>query len=86
MAERTYLSDSYVVDVIRPGSTFPIIRVITRKKTRRPSKIGEDYQIGNPLGNVDTYNDRNIDELARQIGRAILDDSQIIQSWRASHP
>jgi len=84
--EKEFKGDSYVVDVISPGTTFPIIRVIKRKKKREPNTIAEDYQIGPPLGNVNTYNDINIDETARQIGRAILDDSLIIQNWRASHP
>ena len=86
MVEKTYKSDSYKVDIIRPSTTFPIIRIIKRKKKREPNAIAEDYQIGPPLGNVNTYNDNNIDEIARQIGRAILDDSQIIFNWKASHP
>ncbi len=86
MTEKTYKGDSYIINIIPPSTTFPIIQMIRRKKKREPNTIAEDIQIGHPLGNVHEYDDENIDETARQIGRALLDDSLIIQNWKASHP
>ena len=82
MVEREYTSDSYIVNITPKGPTFPAVRIVKRKKVRKPSSISEDYNIGPPLGDKYAYDDDKINETARQIGRAILDDSEIIQLWR----
>ncbi len=81
--------DSYVVDVIHPAKTapYPVIYVCPRKKNRPWGKVEQDSDKGKFLpissGSFDTP---NIEETARLIGRAILDDSQIIRDWRDNRP
>jgi len=65
------------------GKTFPWIRIIKRKKKRIPAEIAEDYQIGTLMGDGDAYDNENfINETAKLIGGAILDDGEIIRLWK----
>ena len=84
-----FKGDSFVVDIIPPAKTapYPMIYVCPRKKSREKGKLALDSAREKFLkvspGSFDTF---NIDETARQIGKAILDDSGIIRNWRASRP
>ena len=84
-----FKGDSFVVDIIPPAKTapYPMIYVCPRKKSREKGKLALDSAREKFLkvspGSFDTL---NIDETARQIGKAILDDSEIIRNWRASRP
>jgi hypothetical protein len=81
--EREFHGDSYVVNVTPPGTTFPWVKVVRRKKRRLRGRIAEEVEIRAPgFGDMDAFDEANIDETARQIGRAILDDSEIIREWR----
>ena len=80
--EKIYLGNSYVVNITRPGKTFPSIRIVRRKQTREHSKINGEEELRPVLGDTDAYNEVNIDETARLIGRVILDDSEIIRRWK----
>ena len=82
---RRFRGDSYIVDITPPGTSFPWVKVIRRRRTRLWGRIAGDQEIRTPgFGNMDSFDEPTIDETARQIGRAILDDSQIIQTWRAN--
>lgn len=81
--------DSYVVDVIHPAKTapYPMICVCPRKKNRPWGKVGRDSDKEKFLPiSSSSFDTPNIEETARLIGRAILDDSQIIRDWRGNRP
>ncbi|MBA7693067.1 hypothetical protein ES703_101642 [subsurface metagenome] len=79
---KEFKCDSYVVDVIRPAKTvpFPAIFISRRKKKRRTGELalepGEFLKVSSH-----DFDPPNIDETARQIGRAILDDSDIVRDF-----
>jgi len=82
--EREFHGNSYIVDITPPGTTFPWVKVVRRRRIRVRGRIAEEAEIRAPgFGNMDAFDEPNIDETARQIGRAILDDSGIIREWRA---
>ena len=86
MQEREFHGDSYIVDITPPGTTFPWVKVVRRSRTRRRGRVAGEAEIRSPgFGDTDAFDERNIDETARQIGRAILDDSDIIREWRTRH-
>ena len=81
---RWFSGDSYIVDITPPGTSFPWVKVVRRKKIRLWGRIAGDEEIRAPgFGNMDVFDEPTIDDTARQIGRAILDDSEIIRDYRA---
>ncbi|MBA7469445.1 hypothetical protein ES707_04714 [subsurface metagenome] len=80
---REHRGDSYVVDITPPGSTFPFILIARRSRARVRGKVSSEVLAGR-LGSQNAYDDEHIEETALRIGMAILEDSQIIQEWRAS--
>ena len=80
-----FKSDSYVVDIIPYAgeADFPAIYVARRKKLRERGKLAEEQGTGRFL-KIDSvaFNDINLDETACKIGRAILDDSEIVQDFK----
>lgn len=84
MQETEFRGDSYIVDITPPGTTFPWVKVVRRRRVRPRGRIAEEAEIQAPgFGNMDAFDESNIDETARQIGRAVLEDSRIIREWRA---
>jgi len=77
--------DSYIIDIAPPSTTFPFIWIARRRQSRQRGKVSSEALVLR-IGSTDAFDTANIDETARQIGRAILDDSQIIQSWQANRP
>ena len=87
--EQEFKGDSYLVDIIPPAETapYPMIYICPRKRIRQRGKLGLDSTKEQFLKvSATSFDDTNMDETACQIGRAILEDSQIIQRWRASRP
>jgi hypothetical protein len=80
--EREFKGDSYVVNVTPTGSTFPAVQIIRRKKVRQRGQVAQDVDLG-MIGRASDYtSDEGLDALARQIGRIILDDSELVQQFR----
>lgn len=73
--------DSFVINIMPPADTFPAIRILRRNRNRPPSRLAAGEEIGF-LGNQDSYNNANYDETAKEIGRCILENSDIITEWR----
>ncbi len=82
--ERSFKGNSYVVNITPPGKTFPSIRIIRRKQRREHSKVSGEEELRPVLGDTDAYDEVNINETARLIGRVILDDSEILRLWKAN--
>jgi len=81
-----FKGDSYVVDVIPPAESapYPMIYVCPRKKIRERGKLALDSGKEKFLSvSASSFDPTNMDETARKIGRAILDDSQIIRNFVA---
>jgi len=80
---KEFKGDSYVIDVIRPAKTvpFPAIFISRRKKKRRRGELALEPGKFLKVSSRD-FDPPNIDETARQIGRAILDDSEIVRDYR----
>ena len=85
-----FKNDSYVIDVLPPGKTtlYPTIEICRRKKKRQRGKLALDKATEQfpKISSGHDFDPPNIDETARRIGRAILDDSPIIRDWRANRP
>ena len=84
-----FKGDSLVVDIIPPAKTspYPMVYVCPRKKSREKGKLALDSTKEKFLKvSSSSFDTPNIDNTARQIGRAILDNSEIIRDWRASRP
>lgn len=78
-------SDSYVVDVIPPAKTapYPMIYVCPRKRNRPKGKLALDSDKEKFLPvSSSSFDTPNIEETARLIGKAILDDSGLIKEYR----
>ena len=79
-------SNSFLVDIIPPAKTapYPVIYICPRKKViPKGVKIGLDTAHERFLKvNANSYNDANIENTAKLIGRTILDESEIIQEFR----
>jgi hypothetical protein len=77
-----YKGDSYIVDIIPEAESapFPAIYVSRRQNPRLPGKIAAEP--GKFL-NVkrEQFNKSDLNELARLIGRSILDNSDIIKKY-----
>ena len=82
----TFTTNSYVVNITPSGKTFPVVQIVKRKQTRERGKVSREKELRPLWGDKDAYDEGNIDETARLIGMAILDDSQIIQNWIANRP
>ena len=49
--KREYKTDSYIIDIIPPGESFPAVWVYRRKKSREHGEIAADEQVeGSPSG------------------------------------
>ena len=86
---QAFRGDSYVVDIIPLAKTapYPMVYICPRKKTRPKGQLALDSVRERFLKvSASSFDTTNIDDTARQIGIAILDDSQIIRNWRASRP
>ena len=81
---KEFLGDSYVVDVIRPAKTvpYPAIFISRRRKRRQRGELALERGEFLKVSSQD-FEPPNIDELARKIGRVILEESEIIRDWRA---
>jgi len=56
-----------------------------KEKKRIPAEIAEDYRIGNLMGDRGASdNENSINENAKLMGKAILNDSEIIRLWKTS--
>lgn len=78
----TRKGDSYVVDIIpsTKSTPYPAIYIFRRQKTSVLGKVAEEPGTGKFLNiKRDQFNKNNLDEIARIIGRSILDDSTIIR-------
>jgi len=78
--------DSFLVDIIPPAKTasYPMIYICPRKKViLKGEKIGLDTVHEKFLKlNESSFDNTNIEETARLIGKTILEDSKIIQGFR----
>ena len=82
---KEFKSDSYVIDVLPLGKTdtYPMIVIYKRKKMRPTGAVALDKPTEKFLKvSSRDFDPPNIDETARQIGRAILDDSEIVRDYR----
>lgn len=77
-----YRGDSFIVYVQNPEDTFPLIRVCRRRRDRTRGRVGIEEELGQ-VGNQNGFIDPNYDKTANEIGRLILDNSDIIQDFRA---
>jgi hypothetical protein len=81
---QVFKGDSYVVDIISPAKTapYPMVYICPRKKVRQKGQIALDPTKEKFLPvSTSSFDNINIDDTARQIGRAILDNSDIIQDF-----
>ena len=81
-SKKTHRGDSFVVHVTRPASAFPMVRIIKRSRRRRPGRVSEERTIG-VYGGKEEFEPGRIEELAKEIGLAILGGSPIIRAWRS---
>lgn len=81
-AKKTHRGDSFVVQVTRPASAYPMVRIVRRSRKRRPGKVSEERTIG-VYGGKEEFEQGRIEELAKEIGLAILGGSPIIRAWRS---
>lgn len=82
--EKEHRGDSYVVNITPAGTTFPAVQVIRRKRKRQPGRVAQEADLGVLGRAADFEGEQGIDELARQIGRLILDNSPIVRSFRTT--
>ncbi len=81
-AKKTHRGDSFVVHVTRPASAYPMVRIIRRSRRRQPGRVSEERTIG-VFGGKEEFEQGRIEELAKEIGLAILGGSPIIRAWRS---
>ncbi|GEM_PF-4796824 len=81
-ARKPHRGDSFVVHVTRPASASPVVRIIRRTRKRQPGQVSEERTIG-VYGGKDEFVQGRIDELAKEIGLAILGGSPIIRAWQS---
>lgn len=84
-----FKGDSYVVDVLPLGKTdtYPMIVIYKRKKMRPTGAVAIDKPTETFLKvSPRDFQPPNIDETARQIGRLILDDSEIVREYLGRRP
>lgn len=87
MAQRQITGDSYVIYITPPSGTFPWVRILRRRRGRQRGRVDLEEEISpHGFGSQEAFDSANIDETAHRIGRAILDDSEIIHNWKASRP
>lgn len=80
-----FKGDSYIVDIVPPAKSlpYPAIYVAKRKKVRERGKVAEEQGTGGFLKiDANAFDDIKLDETARKIGRAILDDSEIVRNFK----
>lgn len=79
----SHKGDSYLVDIIpaTKSTPYPAIYVCRRQKMREPGKVSEEPGSGKFLNlSRKQFNQNNLDDIAQLIGRAILDQSEIIKN------
>ncbi len=81
--EKEHKGDSYVVNITPASSTFPAVQVLRRKRRREPGKVAQEADLG-VFGRASDYQGPTaLEELAKAIGLAILNDSPIVAEYRA---
>jgi hypothetical protein len=79
-----FKGDSYIVDIIPLAKTapYPMIYICPRKKFRQKGQVALDSTKERFLPvSATSFNFNNLDNIAREIGRAILNDSKIVQDF-----
>lgn len=80
--EKTHKGDSYVVNITPPSGTFPAVQIVQRRKVRQHGRVAQETDLG-IIGRASDYaSEEALDALARQIGRTILDDSELVRKFR----
>ncbi|MGA2368670.1 MAG: hypothetical protein ABSF74_08920 [Dehalococcoidia bacterium] len=75
--------DSYIVDIIPPSKStpYPAIYVCRRRKRHIWGTVAEEPGTGRFLNIRREQFKNDLDEIARVIGRSILDNSDIIKKY-----
>lgn len=72
--------DSFIINIMPPADTFPAIRISKRYRNRPSGRLAAGEELG-PFGAPDGYNEDNYNKTAQEIGRCILENSDIIEEW-----
>lgn len=84
MARQQYAGDSFVVNITPPARNaphFPWVRVLRRQQTREHGKVALEQASLLEDGLPEPPDQKELDALAKRIGKAILAGSPITQSW-----
>ncbi len=81
--EKEHKGDSNVVNITPATSTFPAVPVLRRKHRREPGKVAQEADLGVFGRLADYQGPAALEELAKSIGLAILNDSPVVAEYRA---
>lgn len=77
-----FKGDSFIIDILNPTDTHPLIIVKDRHKNRTWGKVAGKTEFKSiPIPK--NFNGSKYKEVATKIGKLILDNSDIIEEWRS---